>query len=181
MPFENTWLGRAFKGGTSLSGGNYMGDVRGSDVDYETDVKSFETFQKSFGLLSDRLGEIGGEFEQRGQFAEEASALERQGITRQGLSSLSQSQEAEGRTGFATSGGAEQAVEDTRAGFLDQLRGNSLSLMREKFNLGLQEKESRFGMQTNMLDLYANYQSGRINLDADAMGGFDIDKEVGLG
>jgi len=93
---------------------------------------------------------------------------------------IGNAQNQAGNTGFASSGGAEQNTERTRAGFVDTLRGNAMSFAKDRFELGLQEKAETLGMQTNMLDLYANYQANRQNLEFDATDDFDINQAAGL-
>ena len=134
----------------------YFGERKGSDSDY----KATQEFESGLGLITDRIGEIGDEFEQRGTFLTEASQLEAEGINREAVRGVSSAQNASGYSGMAVSGGAEQAIGDTQSSFTDKLRGNAMSLMQNRFNLGIQERDTRLGLQTSAIDLYSSYRAG---------------------
>ncbi|MBT6045337.1 hypothetical protein HN803_06860 [candidate division WWE3 bacterium] len=162
-------------------GGIWFGNrYAGSDAGAKADIKSYETFQTQLGLMQTRMGEIGGEFDQREDFMSKQNFLENAGVNRDAMFNIGNAQNQAGNTGFASSGGAEQNTERTRAGFVDTLRGNAMSFAKDRFELGLQEKAETLGMQTNMLDLYANYQANRQNLEFDATDDFDINQAAGL-
>lgn len=162
--------------------GFYLGNYEGNDADAIAGIG----LEKHLGLIEGRMGEIRGEYDQRGQFMEDASALERQGITRQMGSANRQAGQAVGQAmgrtgGFAGSGQLDTAVSTvqdeastTRAGFFNQLKGNTLSLMRDRFNLGVQEKADIFGIQTSALDLYSSYHANLEKSESDV--GFDYER-----
>lgn len=164
------------------------GDYAGSDKAAEADIDSYSQFQKSFGLFKERLGEIGGEYDQREQFLEDSSRLEREGLirnfNRSAMDLRRSGESAMGRTGLATSGaseyemnlGLDRGAED----FKMQLKQNALDFARGRFDLSTQEKQDIFSTKASALDLYSNYLASRQNLKYDASGGFDPYEELGL-
>ena len=169
----------AKEGMSNLRAGRF-GDYAGGDTEAKADIKAFDTFKTQFGMMQKRMGEIGGEFDKREEFMGDQFSLGQSGLNREATFGIGQAQNQAGGTGFATSGSAQQGIANTRSSFVDQLKGNAMDFAKSRFELGLQEKAETFGMQTNMLDLYANYQANRQNLEYDATDDFDVNKEAGI-
>jgi hypothetical protein len=174
------WTTASDKDDKSKGGIWFDNRYKGSDAGAEADIKGFDTFKTQFGMMQKRMGEISGEFDRREQFLDQANVIEKGQIGRSAMMGLSAGEDKIGQTGFAFSGGATKVQENTRSGFVDQLKGNAMDFAKSRFELGLQEKAETFGMQTNMLDLYANYQANRQNLEFDATDDFDVNKEAGI-
>ena len=161
---DGIWFGNRYKGG---------------DAEAKADIKSFDLFKTQFGMLKKRFGEIGGEYDKREQFMGDQFLMEQTGINREGMYGVENAQNRAGGSNLVY-GAGNKAVETVTSSFADKLRMNALGYAKSKFELGLQEKAESFGMQTNMLDLYSNFQSNRQNLEFDATGDFDINKQAGI-